>query len=62
MYFEHSNETNKQTGSYSEINQENNMNVLGICSECSLNMIQICLLLYVASILIYHIQNMPRIY
>ena len=38
------------------------MNILGICYQCSWNTMQICFLLYVASILIYHIQNVPNIY
>ena len=61
-YLQYTNETNKKTGPYSEMNNENNLNVLGICYECSLDMMKICLLLYIASILINHIKNQPWIY
>ena len=54
--------TNKKSGPYSEINKDVNLDVLGISYECSLNVMQIFLLLYVASIPIYCIQNVPRMY
>ena len=40
--------------------QGNNMNILGICYECSVNMMQTCSLHYIASILNGHSQNVPQ--
>ena len=54
--------TNKNTGPYSTINKDINLDELGISYECGLNVMQIFVLLYVASVPINHIQNMPRMY